>query len=310
MLARYVARRVIEGALTVLAVATAVFSLLHVLPGDPVEQMLGDTASSEDRAALRHHLRLDRPVLEQYGAFLDDLADGTLGRSFRQPDDTVSSRIVEVLPDTVALALAAILVAWSLAIPLGVVAAAKRDTAWDRLASASSLLGLAVPAIWLGPLLILLFAVRLRVLPLPGDDAHGVPALVLPAITLGAALAALLTRMTRASMLEVLGENYVLAARARGLGPIAVTLKHGLRTALLPVVTVGGAQLGAILGGTLVTEKIFERPGLGTLFLDAFLARDIPVVQGCVLVVATLHVLVNLAVDLGYAFIDPRVRLA
>ncbi|MCC7542993.1 MAG: ABC transporter permease [Deltaproteobacteria bacterium] len=310
MLARYVARRVVEGALTVLAVATAVFLLLHVLPGDPVEQMLGDAASSEDRAALRRHLRLDLPITTQYGAFLGDLAGGTMGRSFRQPDETVASRISEVLPDTVALALAAVLVAWSLALPLGVTAATRRGTAWDRIASASSLAGLAMPAIWLGPLLILLFAVKLRVLPLPGDDAHGVPALVLPAITLGAALAALLTRMTRASMLEVLNENYVLAARARGLGPLAVTIKHALRTALLPVVTVGGAQLGAVLGGTLVTEKIFERPGLGTLFLEAFLARDIPVVQGCVLVVAALHVGVNLGVDLLYAFIDPRVRLA
>lgn len=310
MLSRYVARRVIEGVLTVLAVATAVFLLLHILPGDPVEQMLGDAASSEDRAALRRHLRLDRPILQQYTAFLGDLVDGTLGRSFRQPDDTVASRIVEVLPDTVALALAAVLVAWWIAIPLGVVAATRRDTWWDRVASVSSLIGLAVPAIWLGPLLILLFAVELRVLPLPGDDASGLPALILPAMTLGSALAALLTRMTRASMLEVLGENYVLAARARGLGPIAVTVKHALRTALLPVVTIGGAQLGAVLGGTLVTEKIFERPGLGTLFLDAFLARDIPVVQGCVLVIATLHVAVNLAVDLGYAVIDPRVRLA
>lgn len=310
MLASYVARRVGGAALTVFGVATLVFFTVHAVPGDPVDQILGESATPEDRVALRRHLRLDQPVAVQYWLFLGDLSDGTLGRSFRRRDATVASRIAEVLPDTVVLALAAVAVAWLIALPLGVLAASRRGTRWDALASTASLAGLAVPAIWIGPLLILVFAVWLRILPLPGDEASGASALVLPALTLGTALAALLTRMTRASVLEVLGENYVLAARARGLGPATVLFKHALRTALLPIVTIGGAQLGAVLGGTVIAEKIFERPGLGSLFLEAFLARDIPVVQGCVLVVATLSVAVTLAVDLLYVVIDPRVRLA
>jgi peptide/nickel transport system permease protein len=169
--------------------------------------------------------------------------------------------------------------------------------------------GLAIPNIWLGPLLILLFGVQLRWLPLPGDDASGITALLLPSITVGTALAAILTRQTRAAMIEVLGEQYIVAARARGVAPHRVILKHALRNALLPVMTVGAAQLGALLSGTVIAEKIFERRGLGTLFLDAFFARDIPVVQGCVLVIAVVYVLVNLAIDLCYGLVDPRVRL-
>jgi peptide/nickel transport system permease protein len=309
-LLRYLAARIARAALTVFGVVTLVFLLVRVIPGDPVDAILGDQAAPEDRAALRETLGLHLPAGAQYTTFLANVGDGTLGHSFRKRDRTVSSLIVEVFPDTLELALAAIFVAWMIAIPLGSIAAARRRSNWDRAASTVALTGIAVPVIWLGPLLILLFGVILRWLPLPGDDATGLGGLILPAITIGAALAAILTRQTRASMIEVLSEQYVLAARARGLSETKVVVKHALRNALLPVMTVGAAQLGAVLGGAVIAEKIFERPGLGNLFLDAFFARDIPVLQGCVLVVAVLYVIVNLAVDMLYGVVDPRVRLS
>jgi peptide/nickel transport system permease protein len=307
---RYLAERMGRAGLTVLGVVTLVFLLVRLVPGDPIDAILGDQAAPEDRAELRHTLRLDRPFGEQYVAFLGDVADASLGRSFRQRDRTVSSLVVEVFPDTVVLALASLLVAWCFAIPLGALAATRRGTSTDKAASTFAMLGLAVPNIWLGPLLILLFGVELRVLPLPGDEDAGPIALVLPAVTIGTSLAAILARQTRGAMIEVLSEQYILAARARGLSPARVIFGHALRNALLPVMTVGAAQLGALLSGTVIAEKIFERRGLGTLFLDAFFARDIPVVQGCVLVIAVLYVTVNLVVDLFYGVVDPRVRLS
>jgi peptide/nickel transport system permease protein len=309
-LVRYVVARTARAALTVLGVVTLVFLLVRLVPGDPVDAILGDQASPEDRAALRAALELDRPFVPQYLSFLGSVADGSLGQSFRRRGETVWSLLVEVLPSTITLALASLALAWALAIPLGALAATRRGTGWDRAASAVALTGVAIPNIWLGPLLILLFGVHLRWLPLPGDDQAGAEALILPAFTVGTAMVAILTRQTRAAMAEVLSEQYILAARARGLPPWRVVYGHALRNALLPVLTVGAAQLGALLSGTVVAEKIFERQGLGTLFLDAFFARDIPVVQGCVLVIAVIYVVVNLLVDLAYGLIDPRVRLA
>lgn len=309
-LLRYLGARALRALLTVLGVVTLVFLLVRAVPGDPVDAILGDQASAGDRAALRTALHLDAPLLSQYALFVGDVANGTLGHSFRRSDETVSSLIVQVFPATLALALAAFVIAWLLALPLGSLAAMKRNSAWDTGARAVALFGLAVPSIWLGPLLILLFGVVLRVLPLPGDEDAGLRGLLLPALTIGAALSAVLTRQTRGAMIEVLSEQYILAARARGVSRVKVVFVHGLRNALLPVMTVGAAQLGAVLSGTVITEKIFEREGLGTLFLDAFFARDIPVVQGCVLVVALLYVGVNLAVDVAYGLVDPRVRLS
>jgi len=201
-------------------------------------------------------------------------------------------------------------VAILLAIPLGALAALKRGTGWDRSASTVAMLGLAIPNIWLGPLLVLAFGVQLRWLPLPGDDPSRLVSLVLPAVTTGTALMAILTRQTRAAMVDVLGEQYIMAARARGVPTLDLVFGHALRNALLPVMTVAAAQLGALLSGTVIAEKIFERPGLGTLFLDAFFDRDIPVVQGCVLVIAVIYVGVNLLLDLLYGVVDPRVRLS
>lgn len=305
---RYLLTRLLRGAATVLGVVTLVFLLLHLIPGDPVQAMLGDQASPEDRLALRSALHLDRPLPEQYGLFVRDIWSGGLGRSFRDQSRTVASLIGEVVPDTLMLALAAVCVALCVALPLGSLAAVRRGSFWDDLASSVALFGIAIPNIWLGPLLVLLFGVWLRVLPMPGDDA-GLASLVLPATTLGAALSAVLTRQMRASLLEVLSEPYIRAARARGLSELRLVVRHALRNALLPVMTVAGAQLGALLSGAVVAEKIFERRGIGSLFLEAFFERDIPVVQGCALVIALFYVSVNLGVDLLYGVVDPRVRL-
>jgi peptide/nickel transport system permease protein len=309
-LLRYLGTRSLRALLTVFGVVTLVFLVVRAVPGDPVDAILGDQATPGDRAAMRAALHLDAPLLTQYSLFLRDVGDGSLGHSFRRREETVASLIAQVFPATIALALAAFAVAWLLALPLGTLAAAKRGSRWDLGARGVALFGLAVPGIWLGPLLILLFGVVLRVLPLPGDEDAGARGLVLPALTVGAALSAVLTRQTRGAMIEVLSEQYVLAARARGVSTARVLVVHALRNALLPVLTVGAAQLGAVLSGTVITEKIFEREGLGSLFLDAFFARDIPVIQGCVLVVALLYVGVNLAVDVAYGLVDPRVRLS
>jgi ABC-type dipeptide/oligopeptide/nickel transport system permease component len=307
---RYLAGRTLRALLTVVAVVTLVFVLVRALPGDPAVLILGESATEADLAAMRARLHLDASLLDQYVLFLGDVVDGTLGRSFRAPDRTVSSRVAEVVPDTAALALAATVFAWCLAIPLGVVAAMKRDRPIDLLARGVALSGVALPTIWLGPLLVLLFAVELRVLPMPGDDEGGALALVLPAITIGAALAAALTRQTRGAMIEALSEPYVTAARARGLSRARAAVVHGLRNALVPVVTVGASQLGALLGGAVIAEKIFERQGLGTLMLEAFAARDVPVLQGAVLVIAFAYVAIQLLLDLLLAALDPRVRLS
>lgn len=306
---RYLLLRVARAALTAFAVVSLVFVLIRAVPGDPVDAMLGDQASPEDRASVRRALHLDESVPKQYVRFLGDVADGSLGRSFRAPDTNVRTLIADAFPPTVTLAAWSLLVAWMVALPLGVLAAEKRGTWFDRVASVFALTGLALPTIWLGPLLVLLFSVKLRWLPLPGDDPGAPGALVLPAITIGLALAAALTRQTRAAMLEVLSQPYIAAARARGVRSWRVFFQHALRNALLPVMTVGAAQLGALLSGAVIAEKIFERPGLGTLFLEAFFARDIPVIQGVVLLVGVVYVLVNVVLDLAYAAVDPRVRL-
>lgn len=309
-MARYVAVRVSRALLTVWGVASLVFVLVHLIPGDPIDAILGEQAAPEDRVALRHSLRLDRPLPAQYALFVRDVLDLSLGHSFRARDREVAELVREALPYTLALAGAAMLVALLLSVPLGAWAATRPGALRDRLASTFAATGLAIPHIWLGPLLVLVFGVQLRLLPLPGDDPTRPVALILPAFTVGTALMAILTRQTRAALIEVLGEPYIRAARARGLSPRMVLLKHALRNALLPVMTVGAAQLGGLLSGTVIAEKIFERPGLGTLFLQAFFDRDIPVVQGCALVIAFAYVGVNLAVDLLYGVVDPRVRLA
>jgi peptide/nickel transport system permease protein len=300
-----IGRRLLLLVPTVLGVVTLVFFLVHLIPGDPVELMLGETASRADLTQLRADLGLDRPLGEQYARFLGGCARGDLGRSFfyRKP---VLEVIAGALPATLVLAAAAMAVSLLIALPVGVFAAVRHDRLADRLAMLGSLLGVSMPNFWLGPMLIILFSFRLGWLPVSGRE--GAASLVLPAVTLGTALAAILARMTRASMLDVLREDYLRTARAKGVRERTVISRHGLRNALLPVVTIVGLQFGALLSGAVITENVFAWPGIGTLLIQAITARDYPLVQGCVLVIALCYVAVNFLTDALYAVIDPRVR--
>lgn len=308
----YLLRRTLGGALTVLAVVTVCFLVLEALPGDPTDTILGETATAEDRVQLRRALRLDQPFVTRFSQFVLDLvipARG-MGHSLRQSNRTAASMIAEVWPDTVALAVSSALVAWAIAIPLALLAASRPKTKTDAAVGVASLVGVAIPSLWLGPLLILAFCVAIPALPFPGPDARGPLSLVLPSLTLGVGMAGILTRMGRASLRETLREPFVTAARARGLSEIAVLIKHALRAAMVPLLTTGGAQLASLLGGAIITEKIFDRPGLGTLLLQSLTARDIPVVLACVVVIAATAVLVQLMVDVAYVLVDPRIRLS
>ena len=302
---RFLARRLLLTIPVLLGVATLVFSLIHLIPGDPAQAMLGEAAPQADVEELRHRLGLDRPLIEQYGIFLTGLVKGDLGTSLRtgQP---VTDQIVERMPATVELAAAAMFVAIAFAMPLGIVAAVRRGTVVDHAAMTISLAGVSVPNFWLGPLLAIIFAVELGWLPVSGRGtwAH----LVLPAISLGAALAAILARMTRATMLEELREQYVQAARARGVSRRRAVLRHAFRNSLIPVVTLLGLQFGAVLTGAVITETIFAWPGIGRLLIQSIGFRDYPLVQGCILLIAVTYVAVNLMTDLAYGLLDPRIR--
>jgi peptide/nickel transport system permease protein len=290
---------------TLLGAVTLVFALIHVVPGDPVEAMLGETASNADKETLRRELGLDQPLSRQYLHFLAGLAQGDLGRSlYRQ--SAVMELISKRLPATLELALAALGVAIALAFVLGIAAAARRDTWVDRLSLLFSMLGLAMPNFWLGPLLMIVFSIELGWLPVSG---RGGPAhLILPALTLGMAMAAILTRMVRSGLLETIHEDYIRTARAKGLSERSVWLKHALRNSLLSVITVIGLQFGSLLAGSIITESIFSWPGLGRLTIEAIQTRDYPLVQGCVLAIAVSYLLVNLMTDLLYRLVDPRIR--
>ncbi|HZJ31813.1 MAG TPA: nickel ABC transporter permease [Vicinamibacterales bacterium] len=302
---RFLARRLLLTIPVLLGVATLVFSLIHLIPGDPAQAMLGEAAPQADVVELRHRLGLDRPLIEQYGVFLKGLVTGDLGTSLRtgQP---VTDQIVERMPATFELAAAAMIVAIAFAMPLGIVAAVRRGTVADHAAMTISLAGVSVPNFWLGPMLAIIFAVELGWLPVSGRGtwAH----LVLPAISLGAALAAILARMTRATMLEELREQYVQAARARGVSKSRAVLRHAFRNSLIPVVTLLGLQFGAVLTGAVITETIFAWPGIGRLLIQSIGFRDYPLVQGCILLIALTYVGVNLATDMVYGVLDPRIR--
>jgi ABC-type dipeptide/oligopeptide/nickel transport system permease component len=288
-------------------VLTLVFLMIHIVPGDPVEQMLGEGAAPGQLQQLRHDMRLDRPLLEQYGNYLWRIFHGDLGQSlkFQAP---VRRVILERYPATMQLAFLALIVCAALAIPAGVWAAHRRGRAADKAVGVLSLLGLAMPNFALGPLLMVLFSIELGWLPVSGRG--GPLNYILPAATLGAALAAILTRMVRGAMLEELSSDYVRTARAKGLSTTAVLVCHALRNALIPIVTILGLQFGTLLAGTIVTETIFSWPGIGRLTVQAISSRDYPLLQGCILVIALSYVLVNLFTDVLYAFIDPRVRLS
>ncbi len=303
---RFLVRRVLLTIPVLLGVATLVFSMIHLVPGDPAQAMLGDGASPQDIAELRGNLGLDRPLPAQYATFLRNAAAGDLGHSFRtgQP---VTLMIAERVPATAELAFAAMAVALLLAIPLGIVAAVWRNTLADHMAMTFALAGISIPNFWLGPLLAIVFAVELGWLPVSGRGtlAH----LVLPAVSLGLALSAILARMTRASLLEELGELYVRAARARGVSPASAVLRHAMRNSLIPLVTIVALQFGAVLTGAVITETIFAWPGIGRLLIQSIGFRDYPMVQGCILLIAVTYVTVNLLTDLMYGVLDPRIRL-
>ncbi len=302
---RFLARRLTLTIPVLLGVATLVFSLIHLIPGDPAQAMLGEAAPQEDVDELRRRLGLDRPLLEQYGAFLLGVARGDLGTSLRTGEPVIG-QILARLPATIELAAAAMLVAVVLAIPLGIAAAVWRGSVIDHSAMTVALLGVSIPNFWLGPLLALVFAVELGLLPVSGrgTTAH----LVLPAITLGTALAAILARMTRATLLEELRAPYVQAARARGASRARAVMVHAFRNSLIPVVTIIGLQFGAVLTGAVITETIFAWPGIGRLLIQSIGFRDYPVVQGCILFIAAAYVAVNLLTDLLYGTLDPRIR--
>jgi peptide/nickel transport system permease protein len=302
---RYFIRRVFLAVPVLLGVATLVFSLIHLVPGDPAQAMLGDGAAPQDVDELRKSLGLDQPLLTQYVSFLRNALTGDLGVSFRtgQP---VTTMILERVPATAELAVAAMLVAILIAIPLGVVAAVRRGTAVDYAAMTFALAGVSIPNFWLGPLLAIVFAVELGWLPVSGRGS--LANLVLPAFSLGLALAAILARMTRASLLDELNELYVRAARARGVSRTASIGSHALRNSMVPLLTIIALQFGAVLTGAVITETIFAWPGIGRLLIQSIGFRDYPMVQGCILLIAVTYVTVNLVTDLMYGVLDPRIR--
>ena len=308
-MSRYLLRRLLSSCLVVVAVPTLVFGVIRLVPGDPADSILGERALAVDKERFREAHHLDEPLHVQYGLFLRSVFDGSLGRDFEDRQVTVASKLAARLPATLELAFASLLFALALSVPLGLLSALRQYSWLDHAAMLVALLGVSMPNFWLGPMLLILFALTLRWLPNPGDQVAGMTDLVLPTITLGTALMGKLTRMTRAAVLEVLGEDYVRTARAKGLRERAVVWRHVLRNALLPVVTIAGLQFGALLAGAIVTEKVFARPGLGTLLLEAIEKRNFEVVQGTVIVIAFVYVAVNLATDLLYGIVDPRIRL-
>ena len=303
----FLLRRLGQAIPIALLVATLVFSLIHLIPGDPVEMMLGEGAERSEVEQLRVELGLDRPLGTQYLDYMRGLVRGDLGQSlhFREPVGTLLARSY---PATIVLAVASMLVALAVALPLGIVAAYYRNSFADHFSRFFALLGVSLPNFWLGPMLILLFAIQLDVFPVSGRG--GLASLVLPSITLGTALAGLLTRMVRTSLAEELHRPYLLTAEAKGLSRAGVVLRHALRNASIPVTTVVGLQFGALLTGAIITETIFSWPGVGRLVIQAIRLRDYPLVQGGVLAIALTYVVLNVVTDLVYAWLDPRIRVA
>lgn len=309
----YIVRRLLTSIIVLFMVTLLVFGALHIIPGDPTTLMLGMEATEEARQALRHQLGLDLPVHIQYLTWLGKVLRGDLGQSLALKDD-ISKLLLQRLPTTIPLAVLTMLIAVVIALPAGVLSALKRSSKTDWLISVFAFAGLSLPNFWVGVLLILVFSLYLRVLPPGGyvsimdDPAEGIRRLLMPAVALGAALAASLTRMTRSSMLEVMGQDYIKTARAKGLAERTVIVAHALRNALIPTVTVMGLQIGQLLGGALIIEEIFSLPGVGRLTIHAVYDRDFPLVQGAVLFIAMVFTVVNLLVDMLYVYLDPRIH--
>ena len=303
----FVGRRILAVVPVLFGVTLAVFSMLFLVPGDPVKIMLAEFVTTPEQIArMRAQLHLDEPVLVQYGRFVGNALRGDLGVSIRSRRP-VAAEIGENIGSTGQLALASMVVAIGLGVPLGLLAALGRNSWLDVAAMGVALLGVAMPSFWLGFLLIFVFSLHLGWLPATGggDLRH----LVMPAVALGMIAAAIIARLTRSSMLEVLGQDFVRTARAKGLGGWSVIVRHALRNALIPVVTVFGLQFGNLLAGAVIVETVFSRPGLGRLIVGGILAKDFPLVQGTVLFVAAAYVLINVMVDVAYAYVDPRIRI-
>lgn len=308
----YLIRRLIFALVVIVGVATISFALLHLIPGSPVDAILGTESTPEARATLERQLGLDRPVIVQYVSWWGKVLQGDLGNSVmtKQP---VAKLISERLPVTIPLALFSMLIALLIAVPAGILSALRRNTWIDGVVSVIAFAGLSIPGFWLGTLLILGFSVHWQIFPPGGyvsildDPISGFRHLVLPAIALGTTFAAVLTRMIRSSMLEVLGADYIRTARAKGQTEHRVVVGHALRNALIPAVTIIGVQVGILLSGALIIEQIFSLPGIGRLTVQAVLDRDIPLLQGCIIVIALIFVIVNLVTDLIYVYLDPRI---
>lgn len=303
----YVLRRMLAALPVLVGVSLLSFSLLHFVPGDPVDIMLGDQASATDKVLLRKELGLDRPFSAQLAGFFTGLVKFDLGKSM-QSRRPVADEIAERIPATIELTLVAMAIALVIGIPLGVLAAVYRNTIIERAVLLFGLIGMSTPGFWLGPMLILLFAIKLDWLPV--SERGGLEHVILPAMTLALGLAAILTQITRASMIEVVREDFVNVARAKGAGPIRIWFKHALANAMMPIITIIGLQFGALLTGTVIVETIFDWPGVGTLLFQSIQQRNYPLVQGCVLFIAFTYVAVNLLTDLAYAFANPKVRLS
>lgn len=308
----YIFRRILLTVPTVLGALTVVFFALHLMPGDPARIMLGEWVTAETLEALRHQLGLDRPLYEQYFAFVAQYLKGDLGRSIIT-GRLIVREILGRLPHTIILASSAMFLAAGIGLPAGILAAVYHRRIWDRIITAGALLGFATPGFWLGILLILLFSVKLKWVPAIGSIGFDDPGammlhLVMPAIALGSRPMALIARLTRSTMLGVIREDFVRTARAKGLAEWVVIYRHVLRNALLSVITVIGLNFGTLLGGAVLIETVFARPGIGKLAVDSILTRDFPVVQATTFVVAVLFALINLITDITYVVVDPRVE--
>lgn len=304
-MSRYILRRLLYAIPVMLVVSLIVFGILHIAPGDPATMLAGEDARPEDVAAIKANYGLDQPLYVQYGVWLGNALRGDFGRSIvtRRP---VMDEIATRLPSTVQLAVSALFLAVILGMIVGVISATRQYSALDHGVMVLALLGVSMPVFWLGLMLIMIFAVELRWLPTGGTGT--IQQLVLPAVTLGAASTAIIARMTRSSMLEVVRQDYIRTARAKGLMERVVLVRHALKNALIPVATVVGIEFGYLLGGAVITETVFSRPGLGRMLVTSINSRDFPVVQGTLMLLAGSFVLVNLLVDILYGFLDPRIR--
>ncbi len=302
---RFILQKLVGAAISISGVVCLVFLLIHLVPGDPVEMMLGESARVADRAALAAKLGLDKSMLQQFISFVHGIFTLDFGESY-VTGESITQMILDRLPATALLAVVSLLIAVLIAFPMGAIAALKKNSIADNAAMGFSLLGVSIPNFWMGQILILIFSLLLGWFPVSGYQGDG--AIVLPAITLGTALAAILSRMIRSTLLEVLGEDYIRTAKAKGCSQTRVILFHAMRNAILPVITLIGLQLGTLLAGAVITEKVFSWPGIGLMVVESIQKRDYPVVQIAVLLISSTYVLVNMLTDILYAVVDPRIR--